>query len=125
VASTTQARVQITPAGGPPMLVDEVLIVRGDMSALRQASLAGTARRASGAPLPGVVVTADRAPGISTTSDADGRWELWLPIELFPPSGQAQAVTITATPPQGATRTVAGQILPRATARIEPPLVFA
>ena len=84
------------------MPVPEVLITRGDTSALRQASLVGTIRRASGAPLAGVVVTADLAPGISTTSDADGRWELWLPIEQFPPSGDRQPVVVTATPPQGA-----------------------
>lgn len=124
VATMPATRVQITPASGPVTLVTEVRITRGDTEALRQASLAGATVRASGAPLPGVVVTADRTPGISTTSDTDGRWELWLPIEQFLPSGGLQAVNVTATPPQGAPQIAAGQIQPRATARIAP-LVFA
>jgi hypothetical protein len=120
VVTTATARVEITASDGSTTAVTEVTINRSDTSALRQASLAGLTRRSNGATLPGVVITVDAVPGISTTSDADGRWELWLPVQLFPPSAGPQPVVVTAAPPQGAPLAHNGDIQPRATARVEP-----
>lgn len=96
----------------------EVIITQGDTSALRQASLAGITRGATGAALPGVTLTADVAPGISTTSDADGRWELWLPIERFLPSAGPQPAVVTAT--HGVPLVHHSQVRPRATTQVDP-----
>jgi hypothetical protein len=120
VATTAAAQVEITLAGSPPIQVAEVTITQGDSSTLRHASLTGIARRTSGATLPGVVITADTAPGLVTTSDADGKWELWLPVEQFLPSAGPQPVAVTATPPGGAAIVRNSQIQPRATARLAP-----
>ncbi len=120
VATTSLAQIEIVRTGRPPTTVPEVIITRGDTSALRQASLAGTTRRAAGAALPGVTVTTDIAPGISTTADADGRWELWLPIEQFLPSAGRQPAVVTATPSQGAALVHPSEVRPRATTRVDP-----
>jgi hypothetical protein len=124
VATTATAGVTLTPPDGPDVSVTEVTITRGDTSALRQASLAGETRKASGAALPGVTITTDADAAATTTSDAQGRWELWLPVAQFPPSARRQPVTVVATPPQGAPQVVAAEIHPRATARVAP-FVFA
>ncbi len=120
VATTVAAQVEVTPAGQPPTVVTEVTITQGDTSALRQASLAGITRRATGAALPGVTLTADVAPGISTTSDADGRWELWLPIERFMPSTGTQPTVITATSAQAVLLVQNSQVRPRVTTHVDP-----
>ena len=120
VTTTAAAPVEILPTGGPLVVVPEVTITRGDTSALRQASLAGGTRRATGAAVPGVTVTTDVAPGISTLTDAEGRWELWLPIEQFLPTAGPQPAVVTATPPQGAALVLDSQVRPRATTRVDP-----
>lgn len=120
VTTTATAQVTFTPPGGPDVVVTDVAIVRGETSALRQASLEGEARLASGAALPGVTITTDAEPAISTTSDARGRWELWLPVWRFPPGGGPQEVAVVATPVQGVPLVAAVEIRPRATARVKP-----
>lgn len=122
VAPTATADVEIRFPSAPAVVVGEVGIVRGDTSVLRQASLSGETHRGDGDPLPGVAVTVDVAPG-TATSDADGRWQLWLPVERFPPSHGPQPAVVTATPSQGAPIVRNTQIEPRSTTRLDP-LVF-
>jgi len=60
------------------------------------------------------------APGISSLTDAEGRWELWLPIEQFLPTAGPRPAVVTATPPQGAALVLDSQVRPRATTRVDP-----
>jgi hypothetical protein len=121
VISTDTAELEITLTDAAPLRVAEVAIVRGDTSALRQASVSGVTCDRRGRPSPGARVTVDAAPGVSTRSDADGRWELWLPVELLLPSEGPQRVTLTATPGAGGpsvSRDV--DLRPRATTWVDP-----
>ncbi len=123
VATTGNATLEVTFDGQAPVNVVDVAITRGDTSTARQAALAGVTRRGSGAALAGVTITTSAVPGISTRSDADGRWELWLPIEQFPPppAPAPPPATVTATPPQGAPIPRPNvQIQPRATTPVDP-----
>jgi hypothetical protein len=123
VQTTGTANLEVTFPGPQVVNVPGVTITRGDTRSVRQASLAGITRGATGAPLPGVAITLSAVPGISTTSDADGRWELWLPIEQFPPppAPAPPPAAVTATPPQGATlQEPSVQIQPRATTTVDP-----
>jgi hypothetical protein len=119
VVSTTTAQLHVGPAGQPPTVVQNATISRGEATALQQAGLVGTTTRGPGAPLVGVLITVDAAPGITVTSDSDGRYELWLLIDQFPP-GPPTPVVVTATPPQGPAAHRNVQLTPRSTTQVDP-----
>lgn len=118
VASVADATVRIRRFGRPTVTVEDVAIAQGDARSLRQASLAGRTVRANGSPLPGVEISIDLVPGISTASDADGRFEFVMPIEQFRPGPVPRSAVLTAAPAAGVAARRQVQIQPRATVSV-------
>ena len=60
-------------------------------------------------------LSVDAFPEGAAQTDADGRYELVMPIERFPPSAGAPQAVLTVEAPNGASQQQPVQIRPRAT----------
>jgi hypothetical protein len=115
---TTNVTVRITPPAGAPVDLQENVTLGGEHR-IPNTALRGEVRGAGGRPIPGARVTTS-VNALASESGSDGRWFLYFGLN----QADANNVTVTATLPGGATRSLANQTVARRRTLVVPTIQF-
>jgi hypothetical protein len=115
---TINVIVRITPPVGAPVDVSETVSLGGEHR-IPNTALRGEVRGAGGRPVAGARLTTSVNP-LASVSGPDGRWSLYFGLN----QPDVNNVTVTATLPGGATRSLANQTVARRRTLVVPTIQF-